>query len=102
MTLTGFLIDLILDWDDIPSYEHLAVESEPESNVRTTPRPGRIAEPFVLPMPRFGNGSGRRRGDWLLGGAAAVGGFLLPVPMLPYWMLDPLKTLLPEEEPQVY
>ena len=60
MTLTGFLLDLILDWDDIPSYEYLADidEDDVEDVVYDKPRPGRIVEPFVLPMPRYVGGTG--------------------------------------------
>jgi hypothetical protein len=70
MTLTGFLLDLILDWDDIPSYEHLA-KDEPEEVVYDQPRPGRIVRPSgpVPVLPKFfGNGSGLTRGQRIAGG----------------------------------
>ena len=99
MTLTDFLIDLILDWDDIPSYEHLA-KDEKETLLYPEPRPGRIVEPFVLPMPSFGNGSGRTKGGIFFEGVASVVTALSPIPTIPYWLIDQGRRLMPDE--QVY
>ena len=96
MTLTDFLIDLILDWDNIHSYEHLA-NDEKETVVYREPRPGRIVEPYVLPMPSFGNGTGRTRGGIIFEGVAATVVALSPVPTIPYWLIDQGRRLMPEE-----
>ncbi|AXH78471.1 MAG: hypothetical protein [Circular genetic element sp.] len=96
MTLTDFLIDLILDWDEIPSYEHLA-NDEKDAVVYREPRPGRIVEPFVMPRPHFGSGTGRTKGGILFEGFASVVTGLSPVPTIPYWLIDQGRRLMPEE-----
>ena len=96
MTLTDFLIDLILEWDDIPSYEYLANDEEETVDYRE-PRPGRIVEPLALPKPFFGSGTGRTRGGLLFEGATAFVMSLSPIPTIPYWLLDQGRRLMPDE-----
>ena len=50
--ILDFLLDLILDWDDIPSYEHLA-PSEPEERVSKHNYPYYQGDTSVIP-PGFG------------------------------------------------
>ncbi len=88
-----FLLDLLLDWEDIPSYEQYVVETSEEIDHRTgsAGRFGGITmrEPFEFkPFNMWGNGSGKRRYEVWRDAALTAVLVASPVPTIPSWLID--------------
>ena len=101
-----FLLDLLLDWEDIPSYEQYVVETSEEIDHRTgfAGYLGGISMVDTSWMKDFnmlGNTSGKR--NYEVWRDAAVSAVLVasPVPTIPSWLID-LAERIDESQDEYY